>query len=321
MVHAAREPWAVAVLLGPMLLVAAAVALRQRHAAALLACAVAAALLGWMVAAGGLHDVDRLYVLQHAGIHATLGIVFGATLRRGATPLIGILAERVQGPLPAAERRYTRRLTAVWAGYFFGMVALSLALYLLAPWWWWSLYANLITPVAALALFLGEHAAALPTAPGIRARDAGAGLAGLSRGIADSTAARTAVSDALPVLIARTLQRTLAWREGRADQRRRIHCRGRGAGRAPAARRPGRQPVPGPLSVRRRPGGGAAAWPDQPVAAQRPAADAAPARGTTAPRPMPWSTRLGRTPVGCRWSWCSASAGCRPATATRHHRR
>jgi len=157
MVHAAHEPWAVAALLGPMLLVAAAVALRQRHAAALLACAVAAALLGWMVAAGGLHDVDRLYVLQHAGIHATLGIVFGATLRRDATPLISMLAERVQGPLPAAERRYTRRLTAVWTGYFFGMVALSLALYLLAPWWWWSLYANLITPVAALALFLGEH--------------------------------------------------------------------------------------------------------------------------------------------------------------------
>ncbi len=157
MVHAAQEPWAVAALLGPMLLVAAAVALRQRHVAALLACTVAAALLAWLVVSGGLHSVDRLYLLQHAAIHATLGIVFGITLRRGATPLISALAEQVQGPLPAGVLRYTRRLTAVWVGYFFGMVALSVALYLLAPWWWWSLYANLLTPLAAVALFLGEH--------------------------------------------------------------------------------------------------------------------------------------------------------------------
>ncbi len=85
-------------------------------------------------------------------------IVFGATLRAGATPLISVLAERVQGPLPPAVQRYTRRLTAVWVVYFAGMTVLSLALYAWAPWWWWSLYANVLTPLAAGALFFGEFA-------------------------------------------------------------------------------------------------------------------------------------------------------------------
>ena len=53
--------------------------------------------------------------------------------------------------------RYTRRVTALWAGYFAGMVVLSLALYAWAAWWVWSLFANLATPVAAIGLFTGEH--------------------------------------------------------------------------------------------------------------------------------------------------------------------
>ena len=37
------------------------------------------------------------------------------------------------------------------------MVALSLGLFAAAPWWWWSAFANLVTPVAAVALFVGEY--------------------------------------------------------------------------------------------------------------------------------------------------------------------
>ena len=32
-----------------------------------------------------------------------------------------------------------------------------LVLYAWAPWAWWSLFANLLTPVAALGFFVGEH--------------------------------------------------------------------------------------------------------------------------------------------------------------------
>ncbi|MFO1224765.1 MAG: hypothetical protein U1E90_16860 [Burkholderiaceae bacterium] len=158
MVHAGHEPWAVAALLAPMLGLAAWVALKLRHRAALLACGVAALVLATIVARGGLGGVEPLYVLQHVALHAALGAGFGLTLRAGATPLISAMAARVQGPLDEGLRRYTRRLTTIWVVYFFGMALLSTLLYALGPWWWWSLYANVLTPLAAAALFLGEFA-------------------------------------------------------------------------------------------------------------------------------------------------------------------
>lgn len=157
MVVAADRPWAVVVLLAPLLLAVAALALKQRHLPALAACAVAAAgLAAYMVLNDGRARVEHLYLLQHAGFHAALGLVFGATLRHGATPLVSVFALRVHGTLSAALARYTRRLTGLWTAYFWAMVALSLALYAWAPWWLWSAFANLVTPVAAATLFVGE---------------------------------------------------------------------------------------------------------------------------------------------------------------------
>jgi len=156
MVHAAHEPWAVAALLAPMLGAAAGLALHLRNVRALLACGVAAVVLAAIVARGGIGSVERLYLLQHMALHAALGSLFALTLRPGATALITAMAHRVQGPLSVGLQRYTRRLTAVWVAYFAGMVLLSPLLFVLAPWWGWSLYANLLTPLAATALFIGE---------------------------------------------------------------------------------------------------------------------------------------------------------------------
>ena len=61
-------------------------------------------------------DVNRLYVLQHAAIHALLGWTFAITLRPGSLALITAMAERVHPqPLSDGERRYTRALTQAWA--------------------------------------------------------------------------------------------------------------------------------------------------------------------------------------------------------------
>jgi uncharacterized membrane protein len=158
MVLAADEPWAVLVLLGPLLAGASAFALQQRHLPSLLACAVAACgLWAYVTAHGGLHRIEHLYVLQHAGIHLALGCVFGATLRPGSMPLISAFAARVHRTMTPALLRYTRQVTVVWSAYFALMVALSLGLFIAAPWWWWSVFANLVTPVAAVALFVGEY--------------------------------------------------------------------------------------------------------------------------------------------------------------------
>ena len=157
MVVAADRPWAAAALLGPLVLAVTTLALKQRHWPTLLACSAALAWLAYVAASGESQSIARLYLLQHAGIHAALGCMFGYTLRPGATPLISALAARVHKRYTPEVAAYTRRITLVWATYFGMMVALSLALYAWAPWWWWSLFANLVTPAAAIALFVGEH--------------------------------------------------------------------------------------------------------------------------------------------------------------------
>jgi uncharacterized membrane protein len=154
MVHAASSPWAVLLLLGPLLLSFAGWALAQRRWGVL---ALALGGLGLAWAAGGVSDVNRLYVLQHAGIHAALALAFGLSLRVGGVPLITRVALRVHGgQMPAAKHAYTRQVTLAWTLYFAAMVAASLALYAWAPWSWWSLFANLLTPASLGLMMVGE---------------------------------------------------------------------------------------------------------------------------------------------------------------------
>ena len=54
-------------------------------------------------------------------------------------------------PMPGQEGQ------SAWCLYFAGMVVLSLVLFAAAPWWVWSAFANLVTPLAAVALFVGEY--------------------------------------------------------------------------------------------------------------------------------------------------------------------
>ncbi|MED5618434.1 hypothetical protein [Ideonella sp. BN130291] len=157
MLHAAAEPWAVAALLGPLLAVVVGVAWRNRQwpmvAGGLAACAV----LAGVVARGGVAELSRLYVLQHVGINAALGISFGLSLRGEQMSLISRIAERVHGTLSPGMLAYTWRVTAAWTIYFFAMAAVSVAVYALAPWSTWSLLANVGTPVAVALMFVGEH--------------------------------------------------------------------------------------------------------------------------------------------------------------------
>lgn len=156
MAWAPDRAWTVLALFGPLLAGLGLAGLQRRHAPTLAACAVLAVVLLVVWQRGGV-DVNRLYVLQHAAIHALLGWTFAITLRPGGTPLITALAERVHPkPLTAGERSYTRALTRAWVLFFAGMIALSLLLYALAPWSWWSFFCTVLTPLAAVAGFLLE---------------------------------------------------------------------------------------------------------------------------------------------------------------------
>jgi uncharacterized membrane protein len=157
MTWAPNHAWTVLALFGPLLIGLGLAGLQRRHGPTLLACAVLAVVLGLAWQRGGV-DVNRLYVLQHAGIHALLGWVFAITLRPGGKALITTMAERVHPePLSPGERVYTRALTRAWVVFFAGMVVASLSLYALAPWSWWSFFSTVLTPVAAGSFFVVEY--------------------------------------------------------------------------------------------------------------------------------------------------------------------
>jgi uncharacterized membrane protein len=87
-----------------------------------------------------------------------LAFLFGLTLQAGHEPLVTALARRVHGSLTAEMAAYSRKVTFAWTVYFLAMAALSLALFALAPFRAWATFANLVTPFAIVAMFLGEHA-------------------------------------------------------------------------------------------------------------------------------------------------------------------
>ena len=155
--HAAESPWAVVGLLGPLWGVSLTVALRQRQLVWVTSLALAAAGVAAVAWQGGPVALNRLYLMQHAGIHLALALSFGLSLRTGHEPTITRVARAVHGGLAPAMAAYCRRVTQAWVIYFGVMAALSLAMFLAAPWAWWSLLANLVTPVAIAALFVGEY--------------------------------------------------------------------------------------------------------------------------------------------------------------------
>lgn len=129
-----------------------------------LAALAALAALGshWLIthaeAAGYTQAVHGLFLAQHAGVHAALGVGFALTLRAGQVPLVSRLAERVHGQLTPAMARYTRQVTQAWVLYFVAMTLSSLGLYAAGCITAWSLLVNAGTPLATLAMFAGEYA-------------------------------------------------------------------------------------------------------------------------------------------------------------------
>jgi uncharacterized membrane protein len=105
---------------------------------------------------GGLAPAT-LYLAQHVAIHAALAVMFALTLRPGHEPLVTALARRVHGGMSPVMASYSRKVTVVWSAYFVLMAASSLALFAFAPFDVWAVFANLVTPVAMLLLFVGEY--------------------------------------------------------------------------------------------------------------------------------------------------------------------
>ena len=157
MTRAQDSAWALAVILGPLVVLGAGWAWSGGHKV-LAAAGVALALLLALQAWSGRGIPSRwLYLAQHAGVHLALAAWFGSTLRAGAEPLISALARRVQRTFSEETARYTRQVTLAWTLYFAGMAVCSLALFLAGDFAHWSLLANILTPVFTAAMFIGEY--------------------------------------------------------------------------------------------------------------------------------------------------------------------
>lgn len=117
-----------------------------------------------------------LYLIQHAGAHGALAILFGTSLRPGALPVISRLAKMIHGQLSAERIRYTRQVTAAWTLFFATNAILSVALFASGQMVWWSWLVNVLAlPLIAL-MFVIEYAVRLRLLRGIE-------HAGLSAGI------------------------------------------------------------------------------------------------------------------------------------------
>lgn len=157
MTSAPASEWNAVVVVGPMLALAAILAWQrqQRSLAVLAALAIAGMIYeAWR---GGGFAAESIYVGQHVAIHLLLAVVFGLTLQAGRESLVTALARRVHGRLTPDMESYSRKVTLAWTIYFLAMATLSLALFAFAPFGTWAAFANLATPLAMLALFVGEY--------------------------------------------------------------------------------------------------------------------------------------------------------------------
>lgn len=101
-----------------------------------------------------------VYFIQHAGMHTLLGIMFGRTLSRDHSKALCSQVSRVVwgDQLDAPFFLYTWRVTWVWTLYFALATLASVLLFWLTPLAWWSVFANLLTPVLIGAIFVIEFA-------------------------------------------------------------------------------------------------------------------------------------------------------------------
>ena len=156
MTSAPDSRWNAVIVIGPMLGLLGLFAARrgQRLVAGVAFLGLAGLVLqAWR--GGGLAPTT-LYLAQHVAIHAALAVMFALTLRAGQEPLVTALARRVHGGLAPGVAAYGRKVTVVWSAYFVLMAATSIGLFLFAPFDAWALFANLLTPLAMVLLFVVE---------------------------------------------------------------------------------------------------------------------------------------------------------------------
>lgn len=106
---------------------------------------------GWWFSQHAQLSTTWIYLIQHAGAHASLAVLFGSSLLPGRTPLVTRMASLLHPEHNAARNRYTRQVTWAWVIYL-GTIAIASVVLFLGGWTIaWSWLANVLTlPLLAL---------------------------------------------------------------------------------------------------------------------------------------------------------------------------
>ena len=99
-----------------------------------------------------------VYLLQECGMYGLLAAGFGRSLRAGEVALCTRFADKLHGPLTAAEILYSRRVTLAWTLFFTLMGVMVVVLYVAAPRAIWSAFVNFLATPLILAMFAAEYA-------------------------------------------------------------------------------------------------------------------------------------------------------------------
>ena len=118
---------------------------------------------------GTLRDHAALvYCIQHVGAMATLALSFGATLWAGHDRALCSRIARacIAGDIDDDYYRYTWQVTLAWTVLFLALGTASVVLFSLGALTWWSLLANVATPLLVGAMFVVEYAVRVRVLPG-----------------------------------------------------------------------------------------------------------------------------------------------------------
>jgi uncharacterized membrane protein len=130
---------------------------RSRPLTAVLAAIAAALLLRryWPLLE---ENFSRVYLIQEGGFYGLMALSFGRSLLGNRVALCTQLADKIHGPLTPQEVRYTRRVTAAWAGFFASIAAATVGFFYGTPLRIWSLFANFCVPPLIGLMFVAEYA-------------------------------------------------------------------------------------------------------------------------------------------------------------------
>jgi uncharacterized membrane protein len=97
------------------------------------------------------------YLIQHVGAMILFGVMFGRTLLPGQESLVTRFARLVHDSVSPQLAAYTRKVTWAWTLFFAMMTIVSLSLFAFAPLKIWALFANGLTPLLVIAMFVVEY--------------------------------------------------------------------------------------------------------------------------------------------------------------------